>query len=93
MGEHRKKLSIKRVDLSDWMAPDVPREAAGIPPEDWVLGQLLDVRQMDGGYVVTLLGEPYDQRKPERALTFPNSAACQNFVSSWYAKTYDPKAV
>jgi hypothetical protein len=89
MGEHRKKLSIKRVDLSDWS--DVPREAAA--PEDWVLGQLLDVRQMDGGYVVTLLGEPYDQRKPERALTFPNSAACQNFVSAWYAKTYDPKAV
>lgn len=56
-------------------------------PSDWNLGALLNVRN-NGEYYVTLYPEEYDHRHPERALRFPNPAECQNFVSSWYARTY-----
>jgi hypothetical protein len=61
-----------------------------IPPADWQLGQLLNVRNNGADYIVTLMPEEYDYRHPERALTFTNQAQCQNFVSAWYARTFDP---
>ncbi len=62
-------------------------------PADWIKGQLLTVRNAGECYVVTLLGEEFDPRHPERALKFTNPALCQNFVSAWYAREYcDPRA-
>ena len=58
------------------------------PPSDWIVGQLLNVRNTGSEYVMTLLDEEFDYRHPERALRFPNSSACQQFVSAWYARTY-----
>lgn len=55
-------------------------------PADWVKGQLLNVRCTGGDYRVTLLGEEYDDRHPERCLLFTNSFECQQFVSRWYAR-------
>lgn len=52
----------------------------------WSKGQLLNVRNAGSHYNVTLLGEEYDPRHPERCLQFSNSAECQNFVSQWYAR-------
>ena len=64
-----------------------------IIPAFWVKGQLLNVRNNGAEYVVTLLGEEFDPRHPERALRFPNSARCQDFVSHWYAREHsDPRA-
>ena len=60
------------------------------PPSDWIVGQLLNVRNTGLEYVVTLLDEELDYRHPERALRFPNSAECQQFVSAWYARTWTP---
>jgi hypothetical protein len=52
----------------------------------WCKGQLLNVRNAGSHYNVTLLGEEYDPRHPERCLQFLNPAECQNFVSAWYAR-------
>lgn len=52
----------------------------------WIKGQLLNVRNVGSHYNVTLLGEEYDPRHPERCLQFTNSGECQNFVSEWYAR-------
>ncbi len=52
----------------------------------WIKGQLLNVRNVGSHYNVTLLGEEYDPRYPERCLQFANSGECQNFVSTWYAR-------
>jgi hypothetical protein len=51
----------------------------------WIKGQLLNVRNAGNHYNVTLLGEEYDPRAPERCLQFTNSADVQNFISRWYA--------
>ena len=74
--------------------PEPEPEPEGLRvPEDWVLGQLLNVRGGGNGYRVTLLGEEYDPRRPERCLEFSNSFECQHFVSNWYArKSWDPRA-
>jgi hypothetical protein len=62
-------------------------------PKDWNLGALLNVRNTGEDYTVTLYPEEYDWRRPERALRFPNSARCQDFISQWYARTWhDPRA-
>lgn len=55
-------------------------------PADWVKGQLLNVRNVGGKYCVTLLGEEFDPRHPERSLHFDNCYETQHFVSFWYAK-------
>jgi hypothetical protein len=62
------------------------------PPPDWTLGQLLNVRNLGHEYVITLLGEEADPRKPERALRFTSYLDCQNFISRWYARTWAPEA-
>lgn len=72
------------------IAPETPPEAAQEPaqpaiPEGWSKGQLLNVRNAGSHYNVTVLGEEYDPRHPERCLQFPNSFEAQQFVSWWYA--------
>ena len=59
---------------------------ASKPPDDWVIGQLLNVRSYPDGYRITLLAEDFDPQHPERCLYFPNGAEAQNFVSRWYAR-------
>lgn len=62
-------------------------------PAFWHKGQLLNVRNRGIDYCVTLLGEEYDPRYPERALHFTNPARCQDFISAWYAREhFDPRA-
>lgn len=61
--------------------PEEKAQAAG-----WIKGQLLNVRNAGEHYNVTLLGEEYDPRQPERCLRFTNINDCQNFVSAWYAR-------
>lgn len=80
---------LRAIVQDDIAHPELPK----LPiPEDWQLGALLNVRN-NGEYFVTLFPEEYDHRKPERALRFQNPATCQNFVSTWYARTYhDPRA-
>lgn len=64
-----------------------------IPPIDWPLGALLNVRNGGDTYRVTLHPEEYDQRHPERCLQFSNPALCQDFVSQWYSRQHhDPRA-
>jgi hypothetical protein len=60
--------------------PEEKAQAAG-----WVKGQLLNVRNAGEHYNVTLLGEEYDPRSPERCLQFTSINDCQSFVSRWYA--------
>jgi hypothetical protein len=72
-------------------------ESSGAPgaavPTDWVKGQLLNVRHGGPGYRVTILGEEYDPRSPERCLEFSNGFECQQFVSDWYQRqSHDPRA-
>jgi hypothetical protein len=63
-------------------------------PHDWVKGQLLNVRHGGQGYRVTVLGEEFDPRYPERCLEFSSSFDCQQFVSSWYSRqSHDPRAL
>jgi len=70
-----------------------PTEPPIAVPPSWTKGQLLNVRNAGEHYVITLLGEEFDPRYPERALKFTNSALCQNFVSNWYAReNHDPRA-
>lgn len=61
--------------------PEEKAQAAG-----WVKGQLLNVRNAGEYYNVTLLGEEYDPRSPERCLQFTSINDCQMFVSRWYAR-------
>lgn len=62
-------------------------------PTFWVKGQLLNVRNTGADFVVTVLGEEFDPRYPDRALRFDNSFTCQQFVSKWYAReAADPRA-
>jgi hypothetical protein len=73
------------IDVSVRLGPDVP--------SDWVKGQLLNVRHGGPGYRVTILGEEYDPRSPERCLEFSNGFECQQFVSDWYQRqSHDPRA-
>jgi len=61
-------------------SPEERAKAAG-----WIKGQLLNVRNAGSHYNVTLLGEEYDPRHPERCLQFTNINDAQTFVSIWYA--------
>lgn len=62
-------------------------------PDFWSKGALLNVRNRGTDYCITLYPEEFDPRHPERAMTFPNSWTCQDFVSSWYARENpDPRA-
>jgi len=73
--------------------PEPPEADAVRVPLFWTKGQLLNVRNGGEHYVVTLLGEEFDPRYPERALKFANSTQCQDFVSRWYQReTYDGRA-
>lgn len=54
-------------------------------PQDWRRGQLLNVRNAGSHYNVTLLGEEFDTRYPDRCVQFPSGWECQDFVSWWYA--------
>jgi hypothetical protein len=68
-------------------------EPSAIAPPSWTKGQLLNVRHGGPGYRITLLGEEYDPRYPERCLEFSNGGECQNFVSNWYSReSHDPRA-
>lgn len=63
-----------------------------IPPH-WSKGALLNVRNRGDCYVATLYPEEFDSRHPERAMMFPNTWTCQDFVSKWYSReTADPRA-
>lgn len=74
-------------DLHDPNCPIV------IVPTHWSKGALLNVRNRGDAYVITLYPEEFDPRHPERALTFPNTWTCQDFVSRWYAREApDPRA-
>lgn len=79
------------LDVRGDVAPS-PKELSEQTPEErakaagWVKGQLLNVRNAGSHYNVTLLGEEYDPRQPERCLQFTNPNDCQNFVSQWYAR-------
>ncbi len=84
--------------------PEVPREAiqeitedsaaSYTIPADWSKGQLLNVRAAGPGYRVTILGEEYDPRYPERCLEFSSSFECQAFISAWYSRqSHDPRAL
>lgn len=62
-------------------------------PLGWSKGALLNVRNRGDHYVITLYPEEWDPRHPERAMTFPNTWTCQDFVSRWYARENpDPRA-
>lgn len=61
-------------------------------PPFWTKGQLLNVRNMGDDYVLTVLGEEFDPRYPERALRL-DYALCQDFISHWYQReSHDPRA-
>ncbi len=64
--------------------PELDENGQPIPPKDWCKGQLLNVRNAGTHYNVTLQGEEYDPRHPERCLQFANPADAQNFISTWY---------
>ena len=69
-------------------SPQEPKPKEGEPfiyPDFWTRGQLLNVRNAGSHYNVTVLGEEFDTRYPERTLQFPNSWECQAFISWWYA--------
>lgn len=62
-------------------------------PAFWMKGQLLNVRNAGADYVITVLGEEFDPRYPERALRLSNYALCQDFISRWYQReSHDPRA-
>lgn len=91
--EERKALaltdSIDRTYDSTYQAQ--PKEPEY--PASWSKGQLLNVRNVGSHYNVTLLGEEFDPRHPERCKQFPSSWECQDFVSWWYAReSHDPRA-
>lgn len=62
-------------------------------PAFWSKGALLNVRNRGDDYCITLYPEEFDPRHPERAMMFPNTWTCQDFVSTWYARENpDPRA-
>lgn len=62
-------------------------------PAHWSKGALLNVRNRGDHYCITLYPEEFDPRSPERAMIFPNTWTCQDFVSKWYNReTADPRA-
>ena len=69
--------------IERFIEPDHPEV-----PENWQVGQLLNVRPANDRYVITLAGEEFDYRHPERAMKFESYVQCQNFVSKWYARTW-----
>lgn len=87
----------RNAQLRDANAPAVQAATPAEPPVDeappsefpfpqaWSKGQLLNVRNAGSHYNVTVMGEEYDTRSPERCLQFSNSFDCQQFVSWWYA--------
>lgn len=58
-------------------------EARCVYPAHWVPGQLLNVRNYGGDYVVTLMGEEIGD---DNTMKFNNTFDCQEFVSKWYAR-------
>ena len=88
----RRTLTLKK-PVEAPPEPAITLEEGHSYPSDWRKGQLLNVRNAGSHYNVTLLGEEYDPRYPERCLQFPHPAACQNFISWWYARdSHDPRA-
>lgn len=81
-------------DGTDEQEADPQPEPTSIDiPPGWTKGQLLNVRNLGEFYAVTLLGEEFDVRHPERALQFTNTALCQDFISRWYQREHaDPRA-
>lgn len=74
-------------------SPPAAEDVGPTVPADWVKGQLLNVRNAGDTYRVTVLGEEYDVRSPERCLEFTSSWECQQFVSDWYSReSHDPRA-
>ena len=62
-------------------------------PSHWNKGALLNVRNYGSEYILTLFPEEYDDRYPERSLSFTNPGECQDFVSKWYQpESADPRA-
>jgi len=85
--EHASEVFAPAVAIDDEAEPPLPI------PLDWRKGQLLNVRNLGEFYAVTLLGEEFDVRHPERSLKFTNVAECQGFVSAWYSReSFDPRA-
>lgn len=83
--------AMRVVDLNAEQAPPGEVEADVSPEEKaraagWVKGQLLNVRNAGSHYNVTILGEEYDPRSPQRCIQFTNRAECQDFISNWYAR-------
>lgn len=73
--------------------PCIEGSHAWFLPAGWIKGQLLNVRNNGSEYVITILGEEFDPRYPERALRFSNPALCQDFISHWYQReNSDPRA-
>lgn len=78
------------VDTSDFIAA---ADVGPLVPTHWPYGCLLNVRNTGADYVVTILGEEYDPRHPERAIRFSHQGRLQDFVSRWYARQHhDPRA-
>lgn len=86
--------SLERLAEEAYAAASQAIMAIGPPvPNGWIKGQLLNVRNNGSEYVVTILGEEFDPRYPERALKFDSSFSCQAFISKWYAREcHDPRA-
>jgi hypothetical protein len=80
MGKRGPKPGWKNPLPTEEVIPESKPEA----PQSWRKGQLLNVRNAGACYNVTLIGEEYDPRHPERALQFTNVGELQQFVSAWY---------
>jgi hypothetical protein len=80
--------------IIDTQAETIESQPEQLPiPPDWHKGQLLNVRHAGPGYRITILGEEYDPRYPERCLEFTSGFDCQQFVSDWYnSQSHDPRA-
>lgn len=82
----RPKIRLSGIDLDE-----EPIENA--LPDSWRKGQLLNVHNTGVDYVITLYGESYDSRYPERAMRFANSTQANDFLARWYAREHsDPRA-
>lgn len=86
----RKKLPPEQfaqvlIEVNEIAGPQIPNH--------WQKGQLLNVRNTGVDYVLTILGEEFDHRHPERALRFSNSSTCNDFLGHWYSRqSHDPRA-
>lgn len=78
--EVRGDIAPSEVPAQD-QTPEDRAKAAG-----WSKGQLLNVRNAGSHYNVTLLGEEYDPRYPERCLQFTCINDAQTFISKWYSR-------